>query len=314
MHMPRGTRTFPSVKTSSLEWVFVDRNRPVEMNELRRQFRYRADDLKEILPPLQQPKIVSRDGYLFMILLYPIYEHASREVRATEVDFFISEDRLVTVNVDGFTPIKQLFDSCISSKSPTQQVCLSGDITQLLHALLEGMTASIFPMLVHISNDLDTIEKRLFDGNEKGLIQELLRIRMNIAAIRKAIQGHHGVIEALLRAAPGYFPLHHLRDWSDELVSHMDDIWKTLEVQKETAETLHDTNRSLIDFRSNEIIKTLTIFSVLILPLTLIAGVFGMNVPEMPIVLHPLAFWILLALMASASGGMLLYFKMRKWI
>lgn len=305
-------KKFAVVKTDSLEWVFVTRNSPDDVNELRRRYRYHPLDLRDILPPVQRPKVVARDGYVFMILLFPMFDRKSRVIKATEVDFFISPERLVTVNVDGYEPLKGLFESCLQSASH-RRVCLSGDITQLLYAILNDMIVSVFPMLVHINTDLDAIEKRMFTQYEKNLIQELLRVKMNVVNVRKTMQGHRHAIQRLVEDAPAYFPIHRLRDYFDELVNHTKEIWETLQIQKDTVDALHETNQSLIDFRINEIIKTLTIISVIVFPLTLMAAIFGMNVQNMPIVGRPQSFWIILALMAASSGSMLAYFKSRKW-
>lgn len=305
-------KKFPVVKTDSLEWVFVTRNSPDDINELRRRYRYHPLDLRDILPPIQRPKVVTRDGYVFMILLFPMFDRKTRVIKATEVDFFISPERLITVNVDGYEPLKSLFESCLQGSSQ-RRVCLNGDITQLLYAILHDMIVSVFPMLIHINTDLDAIEKRMFTQYEKNLIQELLRVKMNVVNVRKAMQGHKHAIQHLVETAPAYFPIHRIRDYFDELVNHTKEIWETLQIQKDTVDALHETNQSLIDFRINEIIKTLTIFSVIVFPLTLMASIFGMNVSSMPIVGRPDGFWIILALMAIASGGMLTYFKSRKW-
>ncbi len=278
---------------------------------LRKAYRFSELDLAEVPPPVQRPKVVSRDGYIFMILLYPYYDKKIRDVRTTEVDFFISENRLVTVNADGYPPLAELFRHCSRSSSHT---CMSGDITQLLYTVLNEMTAAVFPMLLHINTDLDSLENRLFKEHQKGMIQELLQLKTNIATIRRTMQGHESVIHSLMHIAPGYFPLHRLPDYFDELAAHAKEIWETLDVQKDTADALHDTNRSLIDFRTNEIIKTLTIISVMMFPLTLMAGVFGMNVPAMPIVSLPHAFWIILGLMCLGVAGMLIIFKKKRWI
>lgn len=311
--MALAAKKFPVVKTDSLEWVFVTRNQPDDMNELRRRYRFHPLDLKDVTPPLQRPKVVAREGYLFMILLYPIYDRKLREIRATEVDFFISPERLVTVNVDGYEPLKDLFESCRSNAS-RRGTCLAGGISQLMYAILGDALHSVFPMLVHINNDLDVIEKKLFTQFEKNLIQELLRIKTNIVNVRKAMQAHRHVIQHLTEAAPPYFPISKLRDYFDELVDHTKEIWDMLQIQKDSADALHSTNQSLIDFRINEIIKTLTIFSVIVFPLTLIAAIFGMNSINMPIVDKPYGFWIILGLMATGTSGMLLYFKHRKWL
>lgn len=282
------------------------------MNELRRTYHYSAHDLKEILPPLQWPKVVLRDGYVFLILLFPIFDRAARDIRASEVDFFISQDRLVTVNVDGLAPLTRLFHDC-QTQGPGSR-CMRLDVGQLLRSLLTELNASVFPMLVHISNDLDSIERKLFSADQKNLIHELLRVKTNIAAIRKAVQSHKTIIETLLRVAPTYFPHETIREWNDELITRIKDIWQTLEVEKETADALHETHQSLIDNRSNEIIKILTIFSVSLLPLTLIVGIFGMNVPDMPVVSNPHGFWIVLGFIGLIGLSMIGYFKHKKWL
>lgn len=281
------------------------------MERLRKAYGFHAPDLNEVLPPLQRPKVVARDGYIFMILHYPLYDPKTRDVFTTEVDFFITEDRLVTVNVDGYAPLKQLFDRCVRSKD--QRVCMQGDITHLLHTLLSEMANHVFSMLVRINNDLDAIEVRMFEEYERNLIQELLRTKTNIVDIRKAMQPHQSVIRNLIKVAPTHFPIHHLQEYFDDLEDNAREIWETLAVQKETADALHETNQSLIDFRINEIIKTLTIFSVVVFPLTLMAAIFGMNV-EMPIVHHPYGFWIIIGLMLLGTAGMLAFFKSRRWI
>jgi magnesium transporter len=309
--MSHGKQGFPSVKTGNLQWVYVDRNLVADMNALRRKYRYSPLDLKEVLPPLQRPKVVARDGYLFLILHYPIYDPKTRDVRATEIDFFISADRLVTVNVDNYAPLRTLFRSCADARM--EKVCMQGDMTQLLYALLSDMTADVFSMLVHINNDLDAIEKRMFAEFERNLIQELLRVKTNIANVRKAMQSHQTVIRNLMRETPRYFPIHQLQDYFDELVDNAREIWETLEIQKQTVDALHETNQSLIDFRINEIIKTLTIFSVIVFPLTLMAAIFGMNV-KMPLVEGPYGFWLIMGLMILGVVGMLAFFKNRKWL
>ena len=92
-----------------LEWVHVNKNDEVAIELLRKQFKFSVLDLQDVPPPVQRPKVVARDGYVFMILLYPHYDKQSRDVRTTEVDFFISENRLVTVNADGYEPLAHLF-------------------------------------------------------------------------------------------------------------------------------------------------------------------------------------------------------------
>jgi magnesium transporter len=90
-------------------------------------------------------------------------------------------------------------------------------------------------------------------------------------------------------------------------------VWDALDVQRDTINALHETNASLIDFRINEIMKTLTIFSVVIFPITLLAAIFGMNTSNMPFVDSAHGFWIIIGIMVASVLGMLTFFKAKKW-
>ncbi len=169
-------------------------------------------------------------------------------------------------------------------------------------------------MLLHLSIDIDEIERRLFRDYEKNLIQELLRVKTNVVNVRKAMQGHKTVIRQLIRSSQNRFSIHELENYFEQLVEQTKEIWDTLEMQRDTVNALHETNASLIDFRINEIMKTLTIFSVIVFPLTLLAAIFGMNAKNMPFVDGPYGFWIILALMTAAGLVMLLLFKRKRWI
>jgi magnesium transporter len=270
-------------------------------------------DLRDIQPPIQRPKVVVRDGYLFMILLYPVFDRTTKEIHVSEVDFFISKDRLVTVNTDNLGPIKTLFNSCTKKGTKKKRICLSGDISQLLYAILNDLLSAVFPKLVNIQADMDAIEAKVFKGFDKRLIQEILRVKMNVMNSRMSIQGHKNVMPKFLELAPAYFPINKLKIYYDELVRDTYEIWDTIEIQKDTTEALHETNKSMIDYHTNDIIKTLTIFSVIVFPLTLLAAMFGMNVP-VPFEDRVGGFYIISSIMLLGSFGMLIFFKYKKWL
>lgn len=300
-----------------LEWVHVSDNGKKEIAWLARRFHFHPIDLQNVLPPLQRPKLVERDDLLFMILLFPIFDRKTRTITSSEVDFFISRERLVTVNVDGLAPLARLFDACRKSDASSvkkHHACMTGDVTHLLYSILNDLLEDISPMLLHLSADIDVIEERMFRDFEKDLIYELLRVKTNIVNVRKAMQGHKSVMRQLIRSSSSRFPVGELQAYFERLVEQTKEIWDTLELQRNTIDALHETNASLIDYRINEIMKTLTIFSVIVFPLTLVASIFGMNAVNMPLVDLRYGVWIILALMTVSALGMLLFFKRKRWI
>lgn len=302
-----------SVKTDTLEWIHVTSTDKGTVERLRKQFAYHPLDLRDVQPPLQRPKVVLRDGYLFMILLYPVFDRQTHEVRVSEVDFFISRDRLVTINTDNLAPLKALFNSCTSAGAKRRHTCMSGDISQLLYAVLNDLLSAIFPKLVNMQADMDAIEAKVFGGFDKNLIKEILRVKTNVMNARLAVQGHKNVMPKLMELAPSFFSFNKLKIYYDELMRDAFEIWDTIEIQKDTIEALHETNKSMIDYYTNDIIKTLTIFSVIVFPLTLLAAMFGMNVP-VPFEEHQNGFWMITIIMLAGSFGMLIFFKYKRWL
>ncbi len=300
-----------------LEWVHVSDNQLKEINFLKKEFGFHPIDLKETLPPLQRHKLVLREDYLFMILLYPVFDKQTKTIYTSEVDFFISPNRLVTVNKDGLPAISRMREICtktIGELKETSGICPIDDISHLLYSLLSELLDDVFPMLIHLSEDIDAVESRIFTDYEKNLIQELLRIKTNVVNVRKSMQGHKKVISSLLMGAEARFPADKLDAYFAHLIEHTKEIWDVLEIQRETIDALHETNASLIDFRINEIMKTLTIFSVTLFPLNLLASIFGMNTIHMPLVGSRYGFWIILGLMMLGSFSMLRLFRKRRWL
>jgi len=301
---------------SDLEWVLVSSNQKPEVQWLRRTYDLHQLDLKAVMPPLQRPRIVVRDEYIFLILLYPVFDKKTRTIYASEVDLIVTPNRLITINADELPTIRKFFNAFQKTSLEKKKIneAFRGNAFRLCASLLSELEEDMFPMLVHLSSDIDDIEVRLFRDYEKNLIQELLRIKTNVVNVRKATQAHKTVLRQFVRAADERYGLGKLLPYFERIVDQTKEVWDALDVQKDTINALHETNASLIDFRINEIMKTLTIFSVIVFPLTLLAAIFGMNTSDMPFVDHPYGFWIIVGLMLLSTLGMLTFFKKKKWI
>jgi magnesium transporter len=303
-----------SILIGNLEWVHASCTDKTEIEALKRGFHLHTVDLQEALPPLQRAKLVSRDEYLFMILLYPVYDRSTGIIYSSEIDFFISGNRLITVNNDSLKSLTDLFHKLEDSSRTKKKVCEIEGMSHLLYLVLNEMLEDVSPMLLHLSSDIDAIENRMFKEYENGLIKELLRVKTNIVNVRKALQGHKNVIRSLIKYSEGRFPIKRLEVYFERLVEQTKEFWDLLEVEKDTINALHEANMSLIDFRINEIMKTLTIFSVIVFPMTLLAAIFGMNAKYMPFVESEFGFWMIIGLMGLCILSMLFFFKKKKWI
>lgn len=313
--MPNGGGpAIQTAKRGQIEWVMVRKNDRKTLNDLRRKFDFHPIDLQDAAPPLQSHKLSVRDDYLFMILQYPVFDRTSKIIHTAELDFFIGSNFLVTVDADGLDTLQKSFSS-FAKDDKASPTCLAADIPQLLYQVLDEMTLSILPMLRHMSADVEDIETRLFGKFKRDLIKELLRVKTNIVNVRKAMQGHKTVMRKLIEQSHQRFPgVGTLEDYFDKLINTTKDIWDALELQKDTINALHETNVSLLDYQTNDVMKTLTIMSVLTFPLTLIATLFATRLHGMPLSENLYGFWILLSILLSLACIMLWYFKKRDWL
>lgn len=311
MQLPK---TIKTIEGKKFEWFDAGQADEKSLAYLAERFKLNEADLKECPPPLQRPKLIPRPDYLFMILLLPVYNRKKREIGTVEIDFFIGSDFLVTVHDDEFEPLKNFFHECQKFEGVKNKY-LNGNPAGLIHELLNRLILYCFPMLNHISLDIDGIEKNLFIAtHQKQMLGEILLIKRNIVNFRKAMQAHKNVIKKLVSEMPRFFLTAQLDAYLNNLVEYTKEIWDLLENYKDTIDALQQTNESLISFRLNQIMKTLTIFSVIVFPLTLLAGVFGMNTPGMPWMNDAWGFWKVVIIMLIGMIGMLIFFKKKKWL
>lgn len=312
--MAKEDQFFKTIVGAGFEWVHLARADEATTAELGRRYKFHELDLRDALPPLQRPKVVDRGEYLFVILLFPFFDRSTREVKISEVDFFVSRERIVTVNHDeaALPTLKDFMEKL--EKDPGARRAVMGDgLPIFFYRMLERLLEESFPMLVHVSRDIDIIERALWQVANKKTVFEILRIRTNIVEFRRAVQWHKVVIEDLMEEGERILDMEATGEYWADLVVMTKEAWSFLETQRETINALHETHSSLLSFHTNEVMKTLTIVSVSLLPLALIMSMFGMNV-NVPFQDNPQGFWIIAGISVAVMATFLIIFKKKKWL
>ncbi|MFA5125233.1 MAG: magnesium transporter CorA family protein [Patescibacteria group bacterium] len=300
----------------TFNWTNIVDAQKEEINYLRKKFKFNELDLRDSFSKnlAQRPKFYVRNNYCFLILQFPIYNRKTRTVDAEEVDFFISDHSLITCHKNNLPPLVELFNLCLSDKFYREQY-LSGNNMMLLYEIIVRLQEYCYPIMDHMSVDIQSIEKNIFDGREREMVREILLTKRNILNFRKIMEAHKGVIQKLGRSSVWYLDSSEMKTFYNDLIEHTKNIWDILSEQKEMIEALEDTNSSLISFKLNDIMRTLTVFSVIVFPLTLLAAIFGMNtIGGMPFVDNPNGFWIIIFIMIVGAICLFFYFKKKRWI
>jgi magnesium transporter len=306
----------PRVETISgegLRWVNIDRPSPIESAWLEEHFDFHALDLEDVLSRNQRPKIDEYPDYLFIVLHFPVFDRTVGRLNAGELDIFVGPDFLVTIPNAPLQPVSYLFERCRQKEELREQIFSRGS-GYLLYRIVDDSFDYCFPMLRKIGNKLDALEDEIFEGRSEDIVRDISNAKQEIINFRKVIRPQRTVLRDLEKLKQRFLaPDMDLEIYFDDIVDAHERIWDMLENYKEVIEGLEDTNESVISHRVNDILRVLTAFSVIVLPLTLIASLWGMNV-GVPGEGDTEDFWAIVGGMAVILVGMLAYFRRRGWL
>lgn len=319
-HTTQHTTVPDNVQTlehNGMRWISIEHIDQDAIGYLKEHFNFHALDYEDITSVTHRSKIDKYQDYLFFVLLLPVYNRKTRQIESAEIDFFLGKDYLITIHRGDIPTFIDMFQLCEASDAAADDL-MKGSPQFLLYKILQRMFQYCYPIMDHIDLEINEIEKSIFQTGERGLVEEILFVRQNIIDMRKIVQPHHAALTRLKRRSnepdeQSSFQLaDDYDDYYDDVLDYAQEIWDQLETFKESVDALHETNQTLISFRINEVMKTLTVFSVIMLPASVVAGLFGVNAKHIPFVGQPQDFYIITAITLSAILAMLLYIRSKK--
>ncbi len=265
--------------------------------------------LEDVLDTSQRPKVEQYDDYLFMVTKM-IYVDKDKELGAEQVSMFLGKTFLITLQeepeCDVFEPVR------LRIRSGKGRIRHAGP-DYLAYALLDSIIDHYYPVLESIGTEIDTIEDELVDNPLVRPVGSLHEHKRTLTQIRRMVWPLRDVTNLLLHEDPGLIRPEtkvYLRDCYDHTVQLMD----VVESYRDVLSGLTEIHISSIGMRTNEIMRVLTVISSVFIPLTFIAGVYGMNFTHMPELSEPWGYGVCLAVMLLVGIGQFLFFKKRRWL
>jgi magnesium transporter len=296
---------------SGLTWIHLDGPNLQESQSLANRFDWHALDIEDVLSKRQRPKIDNYPEYLFGVLHFPVYDKTVQRLNAAELDFFLGPDYLVTLPNVELLPVTRLFQRCYDDADLREQLFSKGS-GRLLYEVLDDLFDYCFPILDKIGHKLDSLEDDVFEGRSEDIVRDLSNAKQEIISYRKIIKPERSTLRLLERNVERFLP-EELELYFDDIVDASERIWDLLDNFKEVVEGLEDTNESVIAHRQNNVLRILTVVSVILLPLTLISGIFGMNV-HFPGFDTVWAFWTIAGVMLGTALGLVAFFRFKRWL
>jgi magnesium transporter len=311
---PRPEARLAELSAEGLTWIQLDPPiDPETVNALRARFGWHPLDVEDVLSKRQRPKVDEYvdDGYLFGVLHFPAYDKSIQRLNAGELDFFLGPDYLVTIPNVELLPVTHLFSRCQDDKKFREERFAKGS-GRLLYEVLDDLFDYCFPILDKIALKLDSIEDDIEDRRSEEIVTDISKVKQEIISYRKIIKPQRPALRLLERRIERFLP-EELELYFDDLVDASERIWDLLDNYKEVVEALESTNESVISHRQNDVLRLLTVITVIILPVTLITGIFGMNV-AFPGFGTSHAFWVIVGAMVATAGSLIAFFRYKGWL
>lgn len=303
------------VTYGKLTWVYIEKPSAPEVEYLAQHFHnFHPLNLDDVLSRVQRPKIDGYGDHLFIVLHFPVFNKQNRVTTPSEVDIFIGEDYVVTVHCSGdLKPLAKFFKECQLDEE-TRKNYMGRSSSYLLYYILDRLVNYCFPILNKIIDNIDKLEDLIFARPVPETVRQISLIRRDLISFRRVVHPQVGVFEALEQKEYPFIKEDQEAYFGD-IADHARKIWDGLEDCKEVVDGLAETSNWLTSHRIQEIMRVLTIVMALLAPGTLVASIYGMNVPlpgGQQGSLLPLAglFFVMLGI----AVAMLFFFRRRHWL
>jgi magnesium transporter len=267
--------------------------------------------LEEFTTPTIRPRATKYSNCIFLTVHIPLFDAVNRTTYPGELDIVVTKTHLITGHKHEIFQLTDLFKSLQKSEGKRRQY-MSESSAHLLYYVLEVLMESCFPKLEHVGRNLDRIEENVFAGKEKEMVFEISVVKRDVLNFRRTLKPQRSILESLTQMRSTLIPKT-LTPYYQDLIGTNIRLWNTLESIKETTESLEKTNNSLLSNKLNNTMKVLTIFSAIMLPMTVYSNILAMSA-DIPFGTHPLGFWIHMVIMVVISMFTIIMFKARNWI
>jgi len=295
----------------NLVWIDCVSPTPAEVRGLMHEFGIDPLIAEELLLPSYKPKVEKRGDVIYVILHFPIMR-SMHQTPEQEIDFLIGKNFLITTRYENVDPLH-------SFAKAFEVAGVLGTDTATSHGghLFISMVRNLYQALENgcsnVHRRLQDIEGHIFSGDERRMVAELSKVGRTIHDFKQSLAPHEEMLKSFEPVGTRMFGSefsYHLRN----LEGAYERIRRTLLNLHDSLTELRETNNSLLSTKQNEIMKTFTVLTFFFLPLSFIAGLFGMNAQHMPIIGNQYDFWIVSGGMAVVACACFAYFKYKDWL
>lgn len=295
-------------------WVDLERPTPDEIQRIAQEFSISERIETELVSPTPSPLVAGDDSAALLVLHFPAHSADGANEKMQEIDFVVGNHFIMTVRYEVIVPLHHLKKLLDTQKLVSDQhSVIATDV--LLEILFAHLYTSVRDHTDHIADELARVERDMFDGHERDTVQSISNVSREFLHLEAALANQEESLGRFLKvlAQRDFFGASFI-ERSERILAEHTQIARLIKTHRAISTELRETNIALLEVRQNEIMKTLTVITFGVMPLELIALIFGMHMQGAPIEKDPNAFWIIIAIMLVVGTGMMLFFSRKRWL
>ena len=301
-----------AIKIGKLQWIHIQNPTDENLEKLQETYHFHPLDIEDCRSYTQRPKIDVYDDYYFLILHFPHFDNQKRYVKAKEVKIFWGCDYLITIGQSHWV-VEDLFNYYKRNPSALDDL-VSTSSDAMLYSILNRLMNESFLLVNQVGQEIDELNRDLFEEKAEKTIEKISVLRKNIIQLNTTFKPQLRVFHKFESGdIKGFEQREDMEDYWGNLLDLYQKMWDMIEDFEELISSLATTFDSVQSHRTNEIMRVLTIISTIVLPLTFITGLYGMNV-RLPWGEAPSAFVVIVLFCVVIAALLIFFFNRKKWM
>lgn len=292
-----------------LLWIDISAPSRADIEPLLEEwFRFHELATEDALSPTTLPKYDSFPRYDFFVFRTIALDIASHAIDSEKLACFLGKNFLMTIHRNPLTAIDAVW-----TRLPQDARMMQRGVDFILYSVLDYLVDQHFPLMDEIEERLDEIHQLIFSTPSQSLLDELLEFKRDLNVLRRQTLPQRELLNQISRSEANFIQQPHLIYFRD-LFDHMYRIGESIDVERDLATSTMEAYLSVVANRTNDIMKVLTIFSSIMLPINFIASIYGMNFEYMPELKWRFGYAWALTAMSLVAIGMLMWFQRKGWL
>ncbi|WP_031458706.1 magnesium/cobalt transporter CorA [Chloroflexus sp. MS-G] len=291
----------------TLIWLDLEQPTATEVALLHNEFGFHPLAIEDAIQTHERPKIETYPGY-YLIIFYSIeYDADKRALHFLPITLFVGANYLVSIRTGPVRHVQQTL-----ARWQGNGYVPGYQISSILYALIDGIVDDYFVVLDMIGEQIDDVEDAIFQRGRQEIAGEIFTLKKDLLLLRRIVAPERDILNVLLRQEIRIFQpreLTYVRDVYDHLVR----ITESIDLYRDLLSSALDSYLSLQGNQLNQLVKVLTLWSIILMACSLVAGIYGMNFVLMPELEQPWGYPFALSLMITIAVSLAIYFKRRRW-